>query len=65
MARSIKDATSHALQLQVRDLRIAVLEDRIRTHRMMVRDGWVSPWRPERSEDPNGYLWSTLDDARE
>jgi len=65
MARSIRDATSHALQLQVRDIRIAVLEDRIRMHRMMVRDGWVSPWSPQRSDDPNKYLWSALGDDDE
>jgi hypothetical protein len=63
MARSIKAATDHALQLQVRDIRIAYLEDRIRTHRRMVRDGWVSRWRPDR--EPHTYLWSALGDDSE
>jgi len=41
-------------------IRIAVLEDAIRMHRRMVRDGWVSRWRPDR--DPNEYLWRTVPD---
>jgi hypothetical protein len=40
---------------QVLATRIALLEDAIRMHRRMVRDGWVSKWRPDR--DPNEYLW--------
>jgi hypothetical protein len=40
---------------QVLHTRIALLEDAIRMHRRMVRDGWVSKWRPDR--DPNEYLW--------
>jgi hypothetical protein len=39
-------------------LRVAVLEDAIRQHRRMVRDGWVSRWRPDR--DPDGHLWDAL-----
>jgi hypothetical protein len=35
-----------------------VLEDRIRTHRMMVRDGWQSKWK--KIPDANKYLWSVL-----
>jgi hypothetical protein len=45
---------------QVLRLRIAVLEDAIRMHRRMVRDGWVSQWSPDR--DPNAYLWRTVDE---
>jgi len=41
-------------------IRIAGLEDRIRMHRLMVRDGWVSPHRPDR--EPNEWLWSALGD---
>jgi hypothetical protein len=47
-------ATEHVLRL-----RISVLEDAIRMHRRMVRDGWVSPWT---DRDPNEYLWRLLDD---
>ena len=47
-------------KLQVANIRIAVLEDRIRMHRLMVRDGWVSPHRPDR--DANTWLWSALGD---
>ena len=41
-------------------IRIAVLEDAIRTHRMYVRDGWRDRWKPDL--DPNAYLWRALDD---
>ncbi|HEY7823962.1 MAG TPA: hypothetical protein VIG24_14055 [Acidimicrobiia bacterium] len=40
-------------------LRIAVLEDAIRMHRRMVRDGWTSPWT---ERDPNDFLWRTVDE---
>lgn len=52
-------------KLQVAHTRIAALEDRIRTHRRVVRDGWVSPHRPDRSARPNEYLWSALGDEDE
>ena len=48
-------------KLQVADIRIAVLEDRIRMHRLMIRDGWVSPYRPDR--EPDTWLWSALGDG--
>jgi len=49
-------------KLQVARIRIAILEDRIRTHRRVVRDGWTSRWRPDRSAQPNERLWSVLGD---
>jgi hypothetical protein len=54
------DEDARAAQLQVARIRIAVLEDRIRMHRLMVRDGWVSFHRPDR--DANTWLWSALGD---
>ena len=57
------DEDARAAQLQVARIRIAVLEDRIRMHRLMVRDGWVSPHRPDR--EANTWLWSALGDERE
>ena len=54
------DEDARAAQLQVARIRIAVLEDRIRMHRLMVRDGWLSPHRPDR--DANTWLWSALGD---
>ena len=51
-----------SIREQALRIRIAVLENAIRTHRRVVRDGWVSPWRPDRSARPNEYLWSVLDD---
>ena len=62
MARTIKSADNHALEKQVLNIRIAVLEDRIRTHRMIVRDGWVPKWKE--IPDANEYLWATLGDER-
>jgi hypothetical protein len=44
-------------------IRISVLEDRIRTHRRMVRDGWVSRWSPK--TDANAHLWQVLGDEHE
>jgi hypothetical protein len=44
---------------QILRTRIAVLEDAIRMHRRMVRDGWRSKWT---DRDPNEYLWRTVDD---
>ena len=55
------DADRRAAELQVARTRIAVLEDRIRMHRLMVRDGWVSPYRPDRQ--PNEWLWGAIDDG--
>ena len=60
MARTIKSAENHALEKQVLNIRIAVLEDRIRTHRMMVRDEWKPKWRI--IPDANEYLWAVLGD---
>jgi hypothetical protein len=57
------DEDARAAQLQVAHTRIAVLEDRIRMHRLMVRDGWVSPHRPDR--EANTWLWSALGDEHE
>ena len=54
------DADMRAAQLQVARTRIAVLEDAIRVHRWMVRDGWVSPHSPDR--DANQFLWNTIED---
>jgi hypothetical protein len=44
---------------QVLNIRILVLEDAIRLHRRMVRDGWTSKWR---DRDPDEYLWRLIDD---
>ena len=41
-------------------IKIAYLEDAIRMHRRIVRDGWRSPWRPDL--DPNEYLWRMVDE---
>lgn len=57
------DSNMMAAKLQVARTRIAVLEDRIRVHRLMVRDGWVSPHRPDR--DANTWLWSAIEDSNE
>jgi len=54
------DESMRAAKEQVMAIRIAGLEDRIRMHRLMVRDGWVSPHRPDR--EPNEWLWSALGD---
>jgi len=54
------DESMRAAKEQVMAIRIAGLEDRIRMHRLMVRDGWVSPHRPDR--DANEWLWSALGD---
>ena len=54
------DSNMMAAKLQVARTRIAVLEDAIRMHRLMVRDGWVSPHRPDR--EPNTWLWSAIED---
>jgi hypothetical protein len=64
MARSIKAAYRHQLEKQKLATRIAVLEDAIRTHRRVVRDGWVSRWRPDRCEQPNEHLWKTIKDEQ-
>lgn len=59
MARSYMQYTKlSGLREQKLNTRIAVLEDAIRMHRRMVRDGWVSRWRPDR--EPNEYLWRTV-----
>ena len=42
------------------NIRIALLEDGIRTHRMYVRDGWRDRWRPD--FEPNAYLWRLIDE---
>lgn len=55
------DEDRRAAELQVARTRIAVLEDRIRIHRLMVRDGWVSPHRPDRK--PNEWLWSAVEET--
>lgn len=59
MARSYLRYTSlTGLREQQLKTRIAILEDAVRMHRRMVRDGWVSRWRPDRNA--NEYLWSTI-----
>ena len=50
--------TPEQLEIQGLRIRVALLEDRILTHRMMVRDGWRSKWKE--IPDPNQYLWDTL-----
>jgi hypothetical protein len=64
MARSFKQYTQiSGLKEQKLNTRIAILEDAIRMHRRMVRDGWVSRWRPDR--DANEYLWRTIGEDHE
>lgn len=60
--RGPHDSEPLRAELQVAHIRIAMLEDRIRTHRRVVRDGWVSPHRPDRTAKPNERLWSILGD---
>ena len=50
--------TPEQLEIQGLRIRVAVLEDRVLTHRMMVRDGWQSKWR--KIPDANQYLWAVL-----
>lgn len=64
MARSIRAAYRDQLEKQKLATRVAILEDAIRTHRRVVRDGWVSRWRPDRSAQPNEHLWSALKDEQ-
>jgi hypothetical protein len=47
------------LREQALRTRLMVLQDAILTHRRQVRDGFVSPWHPDR--DANTHLWSVLD----
>lgn len=55
--------TPEQLERQGLRIRVAYLEDRIRTHRMMVRDGWRSRWRE--IPDPHQFLWDALGDGDE
>jgi len=64
MARTIKAAYRNQLEKQKLATRVAILENAIRTHRRVVRDGWVSRWRPDRSAQPNEHLWATLKDEQ-
>ena len=50
--------TPEQLEIQGLRIRVAVLEDRILTHRMMVRDGWQPKWK--KIPDANQYLWAVL-----
>lgn len=47
------------LREQALRTRLLILHGAIVTHRRQVRDGFVSPWHPDR--DANQHLWAVLD----